>query len=79
MTLFENHIVFSDGDTQDIEHNLNINQIVDVNGIPLRTPLSTCRMLAYQVTKKRTTEETGLISTWYYLEQLSAEELLAYT
>jgi len=79
MTLYEFHLVFPDGDTQEIQHTLRINQLVDVNGIPLQLPLVTNRMLAYSVTKKRTVEEKGLTVTWYHLEQVSANELLAYT
>jgi hypothetical protein len=76
MTLYEFHIVFPEGETQEIEHQLGPGDIVDVNGTPLRLPLPTNRMLAYHVCRKRTAEERGLVITWYYLEQLSAADLL---
>lgn len=79
MTLYEFHLVFPEGETQEISHQLSPGEIVDVNGQPLNLPLPTNRMLAYHVSRKRTAEETGMIVTWYFLEQLSATELLAYT
>ena len=78
MTLYEFHLVFPEGETQEIEHQLSVNDIVDVNGCPLPLPLPTNRMLAYHVARKRTAEETGLVVTWYFLEQLSAADLLEY-
>ncbi len=32
-----------------------------------------------RISLKRTAEDRGLVVTWYFLEQLSAIELLAYT
>ena len=79
MTLYEFHIVFPEGETQEIEHQLRVGDIVDVNGIPQSIPLPTNRMIAYHIFRKRTAEERGLVVTWYFLEQLNATELLAYT
>jgi hypothetical protein len=79
MTLYEFHIVFPEGETQEISHQLAPGDIVDVNGYPLPVPLPTNRMIAYHVSGKRTVEERGLVVTWYHLEQLDATELLAYT
>ena len=79
MTLYEFHLVFPDGETQEINHQLSTGEIVDVNGIPIPLPLPTNRILAYHVSRKRTAEERGLVVTWYFLEQLSATDLLAYT
>jgi len=79
MTLYEFHLVFPDGDTQEISHQLQIQDIVNVNGIPLSLPLATNRLLAYHVSRKRTAEERGVNVTWYFLEQLNAAELLEYT
>jgi len=79
MTLYEFHLVFPEGETQEIQHQLRINDIVDVNGNPLALPLPTNRMIAYHVARKRTAEETGLVVTWYFLEQLNANELIEYT
>lgn len=79
MTSYEFHIVFPEGETQEITHRLNPGDIVDINGYPLALPLATNRMIAYHVSGKRTAEQTGLVVTWYILEQLNAMELLAYT
>ncbi len=78
MTLYEFHIVYPEGETQEIRHQLRVNDIVDVNGVPLPLPLPTNRMLAYHVSRKRTAEERGLVVTWYFLEQLSANDLVEY-
>lgn len=79
MTLYEFHIVFPEGETQEIDHQLCVNDIVDLNGNPLQCPLPTNRMIAYHVARKRTAEDRGLVVTWYFLEQLNAAELLEYT
>lgn len=79
MTLYEFHIVYPEGETQEISHQLSPGDIVDINGYPLALPLPTNRMIAYHVSGKRTAERTGLVATWYILEQLNATELLAFT
>lgn len=79
MTLYEYHIVFPEGETQEIHHPLAVSDVVDINGNPLELPLPTNRMLAYHVCKKRMAENTGLVVTWYFLEQLNATELLEYS
>lgn len=79
MTSYEFYIVFPEGETQEITHQICVNSIVDVNGIPLHLPLPTNKMIAYHVARKRTTEERGTIVTLYFLEQLNAIELLEYT
>jgi len=79
MTLYEFHLVFPEGETQEIQHELRINDIVDINGYPLSLPLPTNRMLAYHVARKRMAEERGLVVTWYFLEQLNAGDLLEFT
>lgn len=79
MTLFEFHIVFPEGEMREIEHRLNLSDIIDINGRPLQIPLSTHKMIAYHVSKKRTFENKGIVTTVYYLEQLNADELKSYT
>ena len=54
MFLRSNVIIFPEGDTQEIQHTLNINQIVDLNCVPLSFPLPTVRMIAYRVYKIKT-------------------------
>lgn len=79
MTIYETRIVFPDGDTQEIGQQLRISDIVDHNGNPLPLPLPTNRMLAYQVERMRTTEERGVHVTWYFLAQLSSNDLVEFT
>lgn len=79
MTIYETRIVFPDGDTQEIGQRLGVSDIVDHNGNPLSVPLQTNRMLAYQVERMRTTEERGVHVTWYFLVQLSSNDLMEYT
>jgi hypothetical protein len=79
MTLYENWVVFPDGENREITHCIGIGDIVDINGYPLSLPLPTNRMIAYHVAGKRMAEERGIVTTKYYLEQLNADELMAYT
>ena len=72
------YIVFPEGDTQEINGRLRLNQIVDVNGNPLALPLPTNRMIAFRVAKVSTKEQKGSSETYHYLELLSAVELLDY-
>ena len=78
MFMQEFHIVFPEGDTQEIQGRLRLNQVVDVNGIPLPLPLPTNRMIAFRVAKIQTKEGKGTSETFHFLELLSAVELLEY-
>jgi len=73
---FTRHIVYPEGDTQEIFHALQINQLVDINGRPATLPLSTHRVILYRVQKIVNREERKETSSFYYLEQLPLEELL---
>ncbi len=70
-----NIIVYPEGDTQEIPHILRLNQIVDINGFPLRTPLQSVKVIAFRVYKKTTAENRNETVTSFHLEQLSLEEL----
>ena len=72
------HIVFPEGDTQEIQGRLRLNQLVDVNGRPLPLPLPTNKMIVFRVAKIQTKEATGTRETFHFLELLSAMELLEY-
>jgi len=78
MTLYEYYMVFPDGDRQEITRPLSLGLLFDMHGNPLIPPLPTHRMLVYKVCGKRTREERGITETYYLMEQLSADELLAY-
>lgn len=79
MTLYEFHIVYPEGETREIGHQLRMDDIIDLNGFPLALPLPSNRMIAYHIARKRTAEERGLVVTWYFLEQLNSDELIEYT
>ena len=75
MFMTEYFIVYPDGDTQEIQNRLMINQLVDVNGNPMNLPLPTNRMIVFRVEKIKTSDYKGGSSTYHYLEQVSAREL----
>ena len=78
MFIAEYFVVYPEGDTQEINGRLSINQLVDLNGRPLDLPLPTNRMLAFRVAKIKTNEYKGGAETYHFLEQLSARELMEY-
>jgi hypothetical protein len=75
MTLYERWLVYPDGETQETEIPLRVNQVVDLNGRPLSLPLANPRVIAYRVYKVRTEESRGLEAWYYYLELVPVEEL----
>ena len=68
-------IVYPDGDSQEIEHTLRVNEIVDLNGNPLTLPLSTERMIVYRVWKISTNAERHSEQISYHLELVRNPEL----
>lgn len=78
MTLYEYYIGFPEGEMQEIQGALPAGKLIDINGNVLHTPLSTNKIIAYQITGKRTLEENGIIKVIYILNQLTAQELTAY-
>ena len=78
MFITEYFIVYPEGDTQEINGRLMLNQLVDVNGNPLDLPLSTNRMIVFRVAKIRTNDYKGGSETYHYLDQVSARELMEY-
>ena len=68
-------IVYPEGDEQEIEHSLRINQLVDLNGFPLPTPLASPMTIAYRVVKLTTEVRKGEDIVRYHLEQLWRDEL----
>ncbi|MDR2133989.1 MAG: hypothetical protein LBP27_02690 [Treponema sp.] len=71
-------IVFPEGDVQEINGRLPINDIVDINGNHLSMPLPTNKMIAFRVAKITTSENRGGNETFHFLELLGAEELAPY-
>ena len=78
MQINEYFIVFPEGDSQEIQYRLSLNQLVDINGNPLDLPLPTNKMIVFRVIKVRTNDHKGGSETYHYLEQVDARELLEY-
>ncbi len=68
-------VVYPEGDSLEIEHQLRVNQLVDLNGNPLSTPLPTARMIAYRVWKISTRTERHSEEISYHLELVRRPEL----
>ena len=66
---------YPEGDEIEIEHSLNFNQIVNLNGIPLELPIKSPQMIVYRVFRVSTSEERKAITKYYYLELVTGEEL----
>lgn len=75
MTTITRFIVYPDGDVQEIPHDLQWNQIVDLNGSPLPLPLRNSRLIAYRVMGKRTAVGTGTEDVYFPLSLLTRPEL----
>ena len=69
MRLTTREIVFPEGDSQEIPHALQINQLVDLNGYPLDLPLAR-RQIVYRVRKATTGSHRNGEVVSYYLEQV---------
>jgi hypothetical protein len=68
-------IVYPEGDTREIEHELRVNQLVDLNGNPLALPLPSSRMIVYRVWKVSTQAERHAEELFYHLELVTRPEL----
>ncbi|MBN2875314.1 MAG: hypothetical protein JXM71_09495 [Spirochaetales bacterium] len=79
MTIETRWLVYPDGDRQETESLLRVDQVVDMNGYPLVPPLQTTRMVAYRVYKIRRVEERGELDVLQYLELVPPSELSAFT
>jgi hypothetical protein len=79
MTIDEYYIVYPEGESQEIEAQLRINELVDLNGRPIPLPLPSPRVIAYRVVKIRHTEERGTHAVFHYVELVPARELVSYS
>ncbi len=68
-------IVYPEGDMREIEHELRVNQLVDLNGYPLPSPLPTTRMIVYRVWKVSTRAERNTEELYYHLALVTRPEL----
>jgi hypothetical protein len=78
MTIDEFYIVYPEGECQELEAPLRIDQLVDLNGRALPLPLPSPRIIAYRITKVRHTEERGVHAVFHYAELVSASDLISY-
>ena len=78
MFMKSNFIIYPEGDVQEIDHSLSINQLVDLNGSPLNMPLPTTRMIVYRVYKINVKTPTGQEIRQHYLELVNVNELEQY-
>lgn len=78
MRTTEYYIVFPEGDVQEIDGRLRIDELVDLNGRPLSLPLPTSRVIAFRVGRIAVKEERNATATYHHLELASAEELAPY-
>ena len=78
MFISEFFVVYPEGDAQEIQGRLSLNQLVDLNGRPLELPLPTNKMIVFRVVKIKTDEHRGGSEVYHFLEQVSARELLEY-
>jgi len=79
MTLDEYYIVYPDGDSQELERPLRIDELVDLNGRPLHPPLPSARVIAYRVVRILHKEDRGIHAVFHHVELVPAAELLRYT
>ena len=78
MTIDEYFIEYPEGESQEIELPLRIDQLVDLNGRALALPLQSPRVIAYRVVKISHREERGVHSVRHFVELVPARELLSY-
>ena len=67
--------MYPEGDTREIEHELRVNQLVDLNGNPLPLPLPTAKMIVYRVWKVSTSAGRHTEDVYYHLELVTRPEL----
>ena len=79
MTWDSRVIVYPEGDFIEIERDLRVNELVDINGRPVRLPLATHKTIVYRVYRKSTSETRNGPVIRFYLEQLSVSETMSLT
>jgi hypothetical protein len=67
-------IIYPEGDHREIDRNLQINELVNINGFPISLPLETPQTIVYRVYRKSTSDTKNGPVIRYYLEQLTINE-----
>ena len=75
MTIETRYLVYPDGDRQETQRLLRVDELVDMNGFTIPMPLRCARIVAYRVFKIRRMEERGELDILQYLELVPAYEL----
>lgn len=75
MTIETRYLVYPDGDRQETQRLLRVDELVDMNGFTIPMPLRSARIVAYRVFKIRRMEERGELDILQYLELVPAYEL----
>ncbi len=75
MTIYTYVLRYPEGDEREIEHQLNFNQLVDINGNPVHLPLPTPKTIIYRVFKVSTNDNRYETTRYYYLELITGREL----
>jgi hypothetical protein len=75
MTIETRWLVYPDGDRQETQRILRVDELVDMNGQTIHPPLANPRMIAYRVWKIRRTEERGELDVLQYLMLVPALDL----
>jgi hypothetical protein len=75
MTTETRWLVYPDGDRQETERALRVDEMIDMNGNPLSLPLPHSRVIVYRVWKIRRAEERGELDILHYLELVPEREL----
>lgn len=75
MTTETRWLVYPEGERQETERLLRVDELVDMNGFEVTSLAPDGRMIAYRVWKIRRTEERGELDVLQYLELVPASEL----
>jgi len=75
MTIETRWLVYPDGDRQETERLMRVDELVDMNGYPLPPLAHGARVIAYRVYKIRRVEERGELDILQYLELVPTSEL----
>jgi hypothetical protein len=79
MIISTRRLIYPEGDIQEIEHSLRVNELVDLNGVPLPLPLDTPKMIVYRVYRISTQNTRNELITNYFLELMNRDELAGFS
>ncbi len=77
MTLYSNVLIYPEGDRCETTSSPSFNELVDLNGFPIQLPLKSAKTIVYRVYRISTKETKGEVSTFFYLELVTGEELFS--